>query len=202
MVSHPQSIHPSCQKKALSKTIFRNSNVIEAAQNLLGKTLFTQIDGHLTGGIISETEAYLGVEDKASHAYGGRRTKRTEPMYQRGGIAYVYLCYGIHCLLNVVTGEEGIPHAVLIRAIRPTHGIEIMLERRKKKQLDATLTKGPGALTAALGITLAQNGSFFDSSTLWIEDLGLHPLAFDATARIGIDYAEEWAHFPYRFVAK
>lgn len=190
------------EKKALEALVYHNSDVLAAGKNLLGLGLFTEIDGYLTGGIIIETESYAGVEDKASHAYGGRFTKRTEVMYARGGVAYVYLCYGIHALLNVVTGEAGVPHAVLIRAIHPTHGIDIMIERRKKKRLDSSLTSGPGALTAALGVTTRFNGAPLDSKSLWIADLGIKVKEFETTPRIGIDYAEEWADRPYRFVAK
>jgi DNA-3-methyladenine glycosylase len=182
--------------------IFRNPDVVQAARKLLGFGLFTKIDGELTGGIITETEAYAGIHDKASHAYGGRLTKRTEVMYRAGGIAYIYLCYGIHTLLNIVTSDAGIPNGVLIRAIHPTHGLDVMLRRRKKMRVDKTLAKGPGSLTAALGITLALNGSPLDKEPLWIENLGISDLPFDTTPRIGIDYAEECIDLPYRFVVK
>ncbi len=164
--------------------------------------LFTFFDGHLTGGIITETESYAGVLDKASHAYGGRFTKRTEVMYRQGGIAYIYLCYGVHALLNVVTGPAGAPHAVLIRACLPTHGIDIMLKRRKKLKVDKTLTTGPGALTEALGVTVLYTGSPLDQFPIFITDLGAKIQSFKTTPRIGIDYAEECAHLPYRFVAE
>jgi DNA-3-methyladenine glycosylase len=114
----------------------------------------------------------------------------------------VYLCYGIHALLNVITGEAGVPHGVLIRAIHPTHGLDIMMQRRKKKKLDALLTNGPGSLTAALGVTVAYTGTPLDSESLWISDLGNEPPQFDITPRIGIDYAEECIHLPYRFVVR
>lgn len=190
------------EKKALEELVYHNSDVLAAGKNLLGLGLFTKIEGRLTGGVIIETESYAGVEDKASHAYGGRFTKRTEVMYARGGVAYVYLCYGIHALLNVVTGEAGVPHAVLIRAIHPTHGIDIMLERRGKNRLDGALTSGPGALTAALGVTTRFNGAPLDSESLWIASLGIKVEEFETASRIGIDYAEEWATRPYRFIAK
>ncbi len=204
MVHHPPSSNErrSQEKAALEQLVYKNPDVLEAGKNLLGLGLFTKIDGSLTGGIIIETESYAGVEDKASHAYGGRFTKRTEVMYRQGGVAYVYLCYGIHALLNVVTGDGGVPHAVLIRAIHPTQGIDVMLKRRKKSQLDRLLTSGPGALTSALGVTTAFNGMPLDSESLWIADLGVRVEEFEATPRIGIDYAEEWASFPYRFVVK
>lgn len=203
MVHHASSLHPSgSEKKAIDERVFQNPNVVEAAKNLLGLSLFTHIDGHLTGGIITETEAYAGIKDKASHAYGGRRTKRTEVMYWKGGVAYVYLCYGIHALFNVVTGELDTPHAVLIRAIHPTHGIDIMLKRRRKPRQDRTLTNGPGALTAALGISVSHTGTSLDSRLIWISDSGIQIDEFETTPRIGIDYAEECVSLPYRFIAK
>src|SRR4051812_10859169 len=114
----------------LKKSFYERDNVVQIAKELLGKYLFTKFDGKLTGGIITETEAYAGQVDRASHAYGGRRTKRTEIMYGEAGTAYVYLCYGIHSLFNVVTNKKGVPHAILIRALKPTHGVETILERR------------------------------------------------------------------------
>jgi len=178
---------------------FYRNEVIDVAKALLGKSLFTCIDGALTGGTIIETEAYTGVNDRASHSYNNRRTPRTEVMYQSGGVAYVYLCYGIHHLLNVITGEEGTPQGVLIRAIQPTHGVDTMLKRRKKKTPDKTLTNGPGALSAALGVTLDQYGISLDSETLWIADSGFSPDQIIAGPRIGVDYAGEDALLPYRF---
>jgi DNA-3-methyladenine glycosylase len=203
MVHHPSPPNPSrSSKKTLEELVFRNPDVVSAAKNLLGFGLFTKIDGHLTGGIITETEAYAGVNDKASHAYGGRRTPRTEVMYRQGGIAYVYLCYGIHALLNVVTGDVGVPHGVLIRSIQPTNGIDIMMLRRKKTRQEKSLTSGPGSLTAALGVTVRYTGTPLDSESLWIIDLGFRINNFETTPRIGIDYAEECIDLPYRFVAK
>jgi len=201
MVHRLPSPYPArSEKKALEKRIFRNSDVVDAAKNLLGCGVYTKIDGHLTGGIITETESYAGVNDKASHAYGGRRTKRTEIMYRRGGVAYVYLCYGIHVLLNVVTGEIDVPHGVLIRAIHPTHGIDVMMKRRNKSRHEKMLTNGPGSLTAALGLTVHFTGTPLDSESLWITLGSIKD--FKTTPRIGIDYAEECIDLPYRFVAK
>lgn len=179
-------------------SFYENPNVVEVAQNLLGKLLLTRIDGVLTGGYITETEAYAGVTDKASHAYNGRRTQRTEVMYRQGGVAYVYLCYGMHALLNVVTGEKDVPHAVLIRALEPTFGLEAIQERRKHKK---PLTKGPGTLTQALGVSLKENGVSLQSDSLWIEE-GIKIHSIEATPRIGIDYAKEDASLPYRFIAQ
>lgn len=178
-------------------SFYQSRDVVAIAQALLGKQLMTCINGQLTGGIIAETEAYAGVIDRASHAYNNRRTERTEVMYAAGGIAYVYLCYGIHHLLNVVTGDEGTPHAVLIRAIKPLVGLDIMLKRRKREPL----CSGPGTLTLALGIDLKQNGQPLTSSTLWIEE-GIQVAEILAGPRIGIDYAGPDALLPYRFILK
>jgi len=168
---------------------------------LLGKSLKTNIDGVLTGGIITETEAYAGITDRASHAYGGRLTSRTEVMFHEGGLSYVYLCYGVHFLFNVVTGEKGIPHAVLIRAISPIIGIDEILKRRKKSKLKKDVSDGPGKLTKALGISLKQNGSNLEGDTVWIEESGLEITETDIliSKRIGVDYAGEDANLPYRF---
>lgn len=188
--------------KILPLSFYRDADVTIVAKNLLGKALFTQIDGILTGGIIIETEGYAGVNDRASHSYNNRRTPRTEVMYSAGGVAYVYLCYGIHHLLNAITGDEGDPQGVLIRAIKPIWGIETMLRRRNKGQLDKTLTNGPGALTAALGVTLKQKGIPLNSPTLWIAETGIKPEEIVSGPRIGVDYAGEDALLPYRFRMK
>ena len=113
---------------------YQKSETLQIAQMLLGKHLFTSFEGQLTGGIIIETEAYKGAEDKASHAYHNRRTKRTEIIFALGGVAYVYFYYGMHHLFNIVTHKEGVPHAILIRALKPTHGMETVLLRRKNKK--------------------------------------------------------------------
>lgn len=177
-------------------------DVVEIGQELLGKVLCTRLDGQVTKAIITETEAYAGVQDKASHAYGGRRTRRTEPMFGQGGTAYVYLCYGIHHLFNVVTGDAGTPHAVLIRAGKTLQGTGLMQMRRNKKQADKTLLAGPGSLAQALGITKDLTGTSLLGNTIWIEEQG-----FDVTRenieiapRVGIDYAEEDVSRPYRFI--
>lgn len=190
----------------LPESFYTRTDVVEIARDLIGKYLFTEMTGcPVTGGIIIETEAYAGPEDRASHAYNNRRTKRTEVMFAKGGVSYVYLCYGVHHLLNVVTNIEGIPQGVLIRSIQPTHGIPTMLERRRKKKLDPTLTKGPGATTQALGITLHHNQLDLrrtsPESPLWIEDRGLKIKKKDICigTRIGIEYAKEDALLPWRF---
>ena len=165
-------------------------------KRFLGKLLLTKIDGVLTGGYITETEAYAGVVDKASHAYAGRRTKRTDVMYAPGGVTYVYLCYGIHSLLNIVTGDKDIPHAVLIRAIKPCIGTEIIQERRKHTY---PLASGPGTLTQALGITRKENGLSLLSERLWLEE-GTTVSSIKVSPRIGIDYAEEDASLPLSLI--
>lgn len=174
-------------------SFYRNPDVVAIAKSLIGKTLYTAIDGRLTGGRIIETEAYAGITDRACHSYNNRRTPRTEIMYAPGGVAYVYLCYGMHHLFNIVTGPKDSPTAVLIRALKPTIGLDIMLERRKRQPL----TSGPGTLTTALGITLKHNALSLTGPTLWIEEGPQHPI--EASPRIGVDYAGPDALLPYRF---
>lgn len=126
----------------IQKEFYLSENVVEIARNLIGKHLFTKINGEISGGIITETEAYEGITDKASHAYRGRKTKRTEIMFREGGIAYIYLCYGIHSLFNIVTNKMNIPHAILIRGIFPTHGLNLILNRMNKKSLSKNMITG------------------------------------------------------------
>jgi DNA-3-methyladenine glycosylase len=180
---------------------YQQQDVVAIAKDLIGKVLCTYLDNQFTSGIITETEAYAGIQDKASHAYGGKRTKRNEVMYHAGGKAYVYLCYGMHTLFNVVTNTEGIPHAVLIRGIYPLDGIPIILQRRKAKQISPQLTLGPGKVTQALGIHLSHNGLDLTQNILWIEDrkIRIPENAINIGKRVGIDYAEEDALLPYRF---
>lgn len=190
--------------KKIPLSFYQRTDVVQVSQELLGKYLFTQFDGELTGGMIVETEAYRGAEDRASHAYGMRRTKRTEIIFKEGGYAYVYLCYGLHSLLNIVTNVADVPHAVLIRAIEPTVGIETMLRRRKKSKCDYTLTAGPGALCQALGITVSHNGESMMGEQIWLEDHGVNllPEKMITSTRVGVDYAGEDAKLPWRFRIK
>jgi DNA-3-methyladenine glycosylase len=190
--------------KKLQKEFYENKNVVELARLLLGKKLCTKIGGVYTAGIITETEAYAGANDKASHAYGNKRTARNEVMYHEGGLAYVYLCYGLHHLFNVVTNTKGVPHAVLIRAIKPVDGIEYILERRKHKVLAKNTSAGPGTVSQALGITTKLNGVNLNEDSIWIEDVGISftKKQITATPRIGVDYAGEDAKLPYRFLVK
>jgi len=188
----------------LPQSFYLNADVVSVSKQLLGKYLFTSINGFLTGGYIIETEAYNGVIDKASHAFGNRRTPRTEIMYKEGGIAYVYLCYGIHEMLNVVASAENEPRAILIRAIEPTVGIDVMLSRKNMDSLKPNITAGPGSVAKALGIDRKLNGISLQSDQLWIEDRGLifTDDQIAAVPRIGIAYALEDALLPYRFYVK
>lgn len=185
----------------LPESFYTRKDVVKIARALLGKVLVTNIDGITTSGIIVETEAYAGAGDKASHAYGNRRTNRTEIMFRNGGTAYVYLCYGIHHLFNVVTNVHEVPHAVLIRAIEPLEGIAYMLERRGKDKLTPALTAGPGAMSAALGIVTAHTGMLLRDDAIYIEDrdIKIQPKDVVAATRVGVAYAQEDALLPYRF---
>ena len=183
---------------------YLNQDVIFLAKDLLGKVLFTEIDGKITAGIIAETEAYFGVQDKASHAYGGRRTNRTEIMYSPGGTSYVYLCYGIHYLFNIVTGNRDEPHAVLIRAIEPLIGKDIIESRRNMPAEKPAVSSGPGSAAKAMGIDRTFNGKDLTGDEIWIEDHGIR-YAEDAIAagpRVGVAYAQEDALLPWRFFVK
>jgi DNA-3-methyladenine glycosylase len=187
----------------LPREFYCRNDVLEISRDLLGKVLCTQLDGSRTKVVVTETEAYAGVTDKASHAYGGRRTRRTEPMFGPGGIAYVYLCYGIHHLFNVVTNIDGTPHAVLIRAGEPLAGVDTMLARRNKSDIDSALLSGPGSLTKALGISSALTGTDLTGDVIWIEDHQISVPADEIAAgpRVGVGYAEEDALLPWRFRA-
>jgi DNA-3-methyladenine glycosylase len=183
---------------------YLRDDILQISQDLLGKVLMTHIEGFYTGGIITEVEAYRGPDDRASHAYGGRRTKRNEVMYSNGGVAYVYLIYGIYTMFNIVTNSHNIPHGILIRAVKPLIGIEHMLERRGKTTVDAKFTCGPGTLTEALGIKPIHNGQSFNGPLIWLEDHQIKITNKDIMKgpRIGIDYAGDHAHLPWRFNIK
>ncbi len=187
----------------LQTDFYQREDVVQIAKDLLGKHLVTEFDGQRTVGKIVETEAYRAPEDKASHAYNFRRTGRTEIMYAPGGTAYVYLIYGIHHLFNVVTNVEGIPHAVLIRAIEPVENMDLMRRRRGMDSEKPQLTAGPGVLSKALGIKVEHTGLRLttEGSPIWIEK-GREVVAGQdiiASPRVGIGYAEEWADVPWRF---
>ena len=188
----------------LGSAFYDRSNVVTVSRELLGKVLVTEFGGLRTSGRIVEVEAYNGVVDRASHAWSGRRTKRTEVMFGSGGTAYVYLIYGIHHLFNVVTNRRDVPHAVLVRALDPLEGIPVMLERTGKPRLDHTLTRGPGNLSRALGLLTTHTGTSLLGDLIWIGDDGtkVPRSQIVATPRIGVDYAGEDAALPYRFFIK
>ena len=176
---------------------------MQVSKDLLGKVLVSNFDNIKTSGIIVETEAYRAPDDKASHAYQNRFTDRTKVMFEKGGLAYVYLCYGIHHLFNVVTAKNGMAHAVLIRAIEPFEGLDMMLKRRAFDRIKPQLTAGPGVMSKALGITTTYTGTDLTNSTsnIWIEDHGksFKPNSIIESPRVGVDYAEECAQWPWRF---
>lgn len=192
------------RSRKLPLTFYERKNVCVVAKDLIGKVLATEFDGIFTAGRIVETEAYNGPADKASHAWNGRRTARTEIMYHHGGVAYVYLCYGIHQLFNVVTNLTDVPHAVLVRALEPLHGIDDMLLRTGKKKVDFSLTRGPGNVSRALGINTRHTGADLTGNQLYIADDGFAVKRSDiiATPRIGVDYAGPDALLPYRFILR
>ena len=186
----------------LPQSFYEREDVVQIAQDLIGKYLVTNIEGKITVGKIVETEAYCGRNDKACHAFL-KRTKRTEIMYARGGHAYVYLCYGIHHLLNVVTNKDGLADAVWIRAVEPVINVDGMRDRRGAKITGKRLTGGPGMLSQAMGITTRLNGMDLLGDILWIgQQNSLPQIDIVSDVRIGIDYAEEDALLPWRFYEK
>lgn len=191
------------EKKKLPLQWYEGNDVVMMARMLLGKMLCTRIEGEVTGGIIVETEAYSGDNDRACHANGQRKTTRNKVMFESGGHAYVYLCYGIHHLFNVVTNREGRADAVLIRAIEPVEGLEIMLRRRGLNRIERRLTAGPGMLTKALGIDLRHYGARLNEQLIWIEEgQEIDPGQIVPTTRIGVGYAGDDALKPWRFYLK
>jgi DNA-3-methyladenine glycosylase len=190
--------------KLLCDNYYQKKDVLSIAKDLLGKIIVTNINNQITSGEIVETEAYNGIIDKACHAYNNRKTKRTAVMYEKGGISYVYLCYGMHYLFNIVTGKKDTPHAVLIRAIRPIDGISLMLKRRKKAKLTRSLTAGPGSLSEALGIDKSFNTIKLTSEKIQIYNAFTSYLENDIiiSKRVNVAYAKEDALLPYRFRVK
>ncbi len=187
----------------LPASFYQHNDVVRIARELLGKHIIVHAEGYSTGAIIVETEAYKGPEDKACHAYNNKYTERTKTMFLPGGYTYVYLCYGIHRLFNVVTGDEGCPHAVLIRAVEPIKGIEIMQTRRGFSAVKPALTAGPGRWTQAMGIDLHHNSilCYEHNSPITIKDahVKINKSSILASPRVGINYAEEWIDVPWRF---
>lgn len=195
----------------IRREFYLQNDTVLIAKQLLGKVLYTFINGNTTAGIITETEAYTGINDRASHAWNGRRTARTETMFCDGGIAYIYLCYGIHSLFNIVTSVKNVPNAVLIRGIEPVQGIEIMRLRAAKNVLSQKSGMGPGNVSRLLGIHFSLSGTDLceiptsaQKGFIWLQDEGIEVDEREVFAgpRIGVSYAGEDAFLPYRFVWK
>ena len=194
------NINPVYNK--LPKSYYLNEDVVFLAKDLLGKTLFTNFNNNLTSGIIIETEAYRSINDKASHAYQNKKTKRNEMMYSQGGVIYVYICYGIHALLNIVTNQKNIADAILIRAIQPMDGVSIMKERTLKTNI-LDLSSGPGKLSVSLGIDIDSNGEKLTGNKIWIQDSqNIKNSAIVSKKRIGVDYAGDDSNLQWRFYIK
>ena len=185
----------------LPPSFYLRDDVVLISRELLGKYIFTNIDGKISGGMIVETEAYRGPEDRGSHAYNGRRTARNEIMYSEGGVVYMYICYGIHDMLNIVTGGAGTSHAVLIRALEPVEGLNLMRERRGVFDNDVRLCKGPGVLAKALGLTKIHNGLSLQGDYIWIEERGLEIGEEQVVScpRIGLNIEGPYKDIPWRF---
>lgn len=194
----PQNLKLPCRK--LPREFYTRPNVVTVARELLGKLLVVPASDRIrVSGRIVEVEAYRGPQDRAAHSYGGRRTKRTETMYGVGGTVYVFFVYGMYYQFNVVTNVREAPHAVLIRAVEPVDGIELM-RRRRRGQPDHNLTNGPGKLCIALGIDRQLDAADLLGNRVWLEDGPKIPRSQIASGpRIGIDYAEEWKDKPWRF---
>ena len=193
----------AAKMKKLPSSFYLRHDVVKIAKELLGKVLVTNWNHQYTSGRIVETEAYAGEIDRASHAFRGK-TPRTAVMYGEGGTAYVYLCYGIHQMFNIVTSKSGTPHAILIRAVEPIAGIDIMLQRTGKKVFNETLTRGPGNVGKAFGFHTSQCGLSLQSDELYIADDGykVDESTIITSPRIGVDYAGEDALLDYRFYIK
>ncbi len=182
-----------------SKLFLASEDVCSLAKELLGKELLVYSPQGLCSGIICETEAYAGASDRASHAWNNRRTPRTETMFGPPGTAYVYLCYGMHWLFNIVTGPREVPHAVLIRAVWPKQGLELMEMRRKIKATAPDFSNGPAKLTKALGIDGSLNGKAMHPQSWFLKETDYRPQHIACGPRIGIDYAGDAKHYPYRY---
>ena len=190
----------------LPLSFYNQKNVVQIAQQLIGTIIITQFNEQITSGRIVETEAYIGLTDRASHSYNGKRTARNEHMYAQAGTTYVYICYGMHHLFNVVINKKNIPDAVLIRAIEPINGLAYMLKRTGKPTLNNTLTKGPGNVSKALGIDKIHSGKNLTEAnsaiTIVQDGFILEPQALGISKRIGVESAGEAANYPYRFYIK
>jgi DNA-3-methyladenine glycosylase len=183
----------------LNKDFYIRDDVALIAKELLGKIVVTKFGGKYTSARIVETEAYAGMIDRASHAWAGRRTARTEIMFGEGGNAYVYLCYGIHHMFNIVTNKKNVPDAVLVRGVEPLEGKELMMQRANKTTFDFAIGRGPGNAGKALGIFTVHTGCDLQSNDFFIADDGVNGLATMVSKRIGVDYAGDDAKWLYRF---
>ena len=190
--------------KKLPPSFYQRNDVVAIAKDLLGKIVVTNIDGKITSGRIVETEAYVSHVDKASHAYNGKRTLRNEAMYAAAGTVYVYICYGLHNMLNIVTNDVDVPDAILIRALEPISGVDIMLARTVKKIFDFTLTKGPGNVAKAIGVSKKNSGVALGHKLINIyeDDFLFEQNEIGISKRIGIDSAGADSLLLYRFYAR
>lgn len=185
----------------IPQSFYLREDTLTIAKELLGKYVFTKINGIITGGMIVETEAYLGVTDASCHSFNNRKSTKNATMYEQGGVAYMYICYGIHDMLNLVTGPINESHVVLIRAIEPTIGMELMMERRGNVAIKK-LTNGPGSLAKALGLNKSFDRESLISNRLWLEDQGviIEPHKIKETPRIGINCPEPFLSAPWRYL--
>lgn len=190
--------------KKVPISFYNRENVVIIARELLGKIIVTNFNGVITSGKIVETEAYIGITDKASHSFGGRRTARNEHMYSAAGTTYVYICYGMHQMVNIVTNKKEIPDAVLIRAIEPLDGIEIMQKRTGKNKSDKTLTRGPGNVGKSLGIFKHHSGLYLLDNEIYLLDdnIKMPDDNIGISKRVGVEGAGTDALLPYRFYVK
>lgn len=188
----------------LPRSFYERDDVVQISKELIGKVLCTHINGVFTSGMIVETEAYNGRTDRACHAYPDVRTSRTETLYGPPGQAYVYLCYGIHHLFNIVTNKKGMADAILVRAVKPLEGEEIMMKRRGREQLKPVVSNGPGKLSQALGITTSDDQTDLRGDKIWIKEgeNNIDPSDIEASPRIGVEYAGEDAKLPWRFTVR
>ncbi len=191
--------------KQLPVIFFDRDDVVQIARDLLGKLVITEIGGEMTGGRIVETEAYIGITDKASHSFGGRRTPKNEHMYSAAATSYIYICYGMHQMVNIVTNKKGIPDAILIRAIQPEIGIDVMERRTGKEPGDHTITKGPGNVGKALGLTKINSGISLIKGEIRIykdDESEVRLASIGISKRIGVESAGADGLLPYRFYIK
>ena len=190
--------------KKLPIQFYKGTDVVLIAKELIGKVVVTNFNGLITSGRIVETEAYIGLTDRASHSFGGKRTVRNEHMYAAAGTVYVYICYGMHHLFNIVTNAANIPDAVLIRAVEPVAGIDTMLKRTGKMKLDNTLTKGPGNAAKALGISKVHSGISLGKDEIYIayDGFKIKETVIGISGRIGVESSGDAALLPYRFYIK